>query len=219
MYDVAGGGDGTISLIFDDDWEALPSWEVFHICCSIIGRIFDKEHVKEHSCILTGAYLHKLTTLSPWSKDLWMKCAQQRYGGSITHRSQDHFIFVALDEQRGGNDDRDIYGIFFLTWVFKHKEDYLFAAHGSFFFIACQNTMKDSCMDPCTILLPAYGEKLVYTFIDLHTLTILMQCIASQEGKLVKLLHELYWPIYMMEATISFAALGKCFITTCMFNC
>ena len=53
--------------------------------------------------------------------------------------------------------------------------------------------MKDSCMDPCTILIPEYGEKLVYTFIDLHTLTILMQCIASQEGKLVTLLHELYW--------------------------
>ena len=83
LYDVAGGGDGTISLVFDDDWEEIPSWEVFDIFCSIIGRIFDKGHVKEHSCVLTGAYLQKLTALSPWSRDLWMKCAQQRYGGSI----------------------------------------------------------------------------------------------------------------------------------------
>ena len=45
LYDVAGGGDGTISLVFDDDWEALPSWEVFHICCSIIRGVLDKEHV------------------------------------------------------------------------------------------------------------------------------------------------------------------------------
>jgi len=211
LYDVAGGGDGTISLIFVDDWESLPSWEVFHICCNIIGRIFDKEHVKEHSCISTGAYLHKLTALSPWSKDLWMKCAQQRYGGSITHRSHDHFIFVTLDEKRGSNDDRDIYGIFFLTWVFKHKEDYLFAAHGSFFFIACQNTMKDSCMEPCTILLLAYGEKLIYTFIDFHTLTILMQCFSSQEGKLVKLPHELYWDNLHDGHSHLFCSLGQMF--------
>ena len=46
LHDVAGGGDGIISLVFDDDWEELPSWEVFHICCSIIRGVFDKEHVK-----------------------------------------------------------------------------------------------------------------------------------------------------------------------------
>jgi len=51
LHDVAGGGDGTISLVFD--WEALPSWEVFHICCSIIRGVFDKEHVKEQSLVLT----------------------------------------------------------------------------------------------------------------------------------------------------------------------
>ena len=86
--------------------------------------------------------------LTPKSRALWMKCAQRKCGGSITHRSQDHFIFVSLDEKRGGNDDRDIHGIFFLTWISKYEEDYLFAAQGSFFFIACQNTMEDSCMDP-----------------------------------------------------------------------
>ena len=159
---------------------------------------------------MTGAYLHKLTVLSLGRRDLWTKCAQWKCGRSITHRSQDHFIFVALDEQRGGNDDRDIYGIFFLTWVFKHKEDYLFAAHGSFF-IACEKTLKDSCMDPCTILLPAYGEKLVYTFIDFHTLTILMQCIASQESKLVKLLHELYWANLHDGGSHLFCGPGKMF--------
>ena len=53
LHDVAGGGDGTISLIFDDVWEALPSWEVFHICCSIIRGVFDKEHVIEQSLVLT----------------------------------------------------------------------------------------------------------------------------------------------------------------------
>ena len=45
-------------------------------------------------------------------------------------------------------------------------------------------------MDPCIILLPAYDKEVVYKLIDLHTLTILMQCIASQEGKLV---NGLYW--------------------------
>ena len=74
LYDVAGGGDGTISLVFDR--EALPSWEVFHICCSIIREVFEKEHVKEQSLVLTGAYLHELTALSFWRRDLWMKCAQ-----------------------------------------------------------------------------------------------------------------------------------------------
>ena len=130
LYDVAGGGDGIISLVFDD-LGALPSWGVFRICCSIIRGIFDKEHVKEQSLVLTGAYLHKLTVLSLWSRALWMKCAQQKCGGSITHMSQDHFIFIALDDKRGGNDDRAIYhyGMFFLTWGSKH----LLATHGSFF--------------------------------------------------------------------------------------
>ena len=45
LHDVAEGGDGIISLVFHD-LGALPSWGVFHIFCSIIGGIFDKEHVK-----------------------------------------------------------------------------------------------------------------------------------------------------------------------------
>ena len=80
-------------------------------------------------------------------------------------------------------------------------------------------------MDPRTILLPAYGEKLVYTFIDLHTLTILMQCIASQEGKLVKFLHELYWANLHDGGSHIFCGLGKMFyhqmyvqLLTCMIN-
>ena len=53
LHDVAGGGDGIISLVFDDGLEAFPSWEVFHICCSIVRGVFDKEHVKEQSFVLT----------------------------------------------------------------------------------------------------------------------------------------------------------------------
>ena len=45
LYDVAGGGDGIISLVFDDGLEALPSWEVFHICCSIIRGFLDRKSV------------------------------------------------------------------------------------------------------------------------------------------------------------------------------
>ena len=66
-------------------------------------------------------------------------------------------------------------------------------------------------MDPCTILLPAYGEEFVYTFIDLHTLTNFIQCIASQEGKLVALLHELYWDNLHDGGSHIFFGLGKMF--------
>ena len=45
---VAGEGDVIISLVFDD-FETLSSWGVFHICCSIIRGVFDKDHVKEQS--------------------------------------------------------------------------------------------------------------------------------------------------------------------------
>ena len=48
LYDIAGGGDGIISLVFDY-LESLPSWEVFHIFCSIIRRFFDKDHVKNRA--------------------------------------------------------------------------------------------------------------------------------------------------------------------------
>ena len=78
------GGYGIISLVFDDYLESLPSWEVFHIFCSSIRGVFDKEHVKEHSFVLTRDYLHELTALSLWSRNLWMECPW------------DHFTFDAL---------------------------------------------------------------------------------------------------------------------------
>ena len=73
---------------------------------------------------------------------------------------QDHFTLDALGEKGGGDEDRVVdrdiyhYDIFFLTWIPKQGKDDLLAAHGSFLFIVCQNTMEDSLMDPCTILLP-----------------------------------------------------------------
>ena len=108
LHEVAEGGDGIISLALDGR-EVLPPWEELLIYCSIMGDIFDNEHVKEQSLVLTGAYLHELTTLSLWRRDFWVECPQ------------DHFTLYALGEQGGGDDDvivdRDIYhyGIFFLT--------------------------------------------------------------------------------------------------------
>ena len=58
-----------------------------------------------------------------------------------------------LGEKGGGEDDRVVdgdiyhYGIFFLTWTSKHEKDDLLEAHGSFLFIACQNTLEDPLMD------------------------------------------------------------------------
>ena len=120
LSNVAGGGDGTISLAIDD-LEALPYLEVFHIFSSITRGFFDKEHVKEQSLVVTGAYLHELTALSLWNRDLWMECPQ------------DHFTLYALGDQRGdqidGEVDGDIYYIgmtslamIFLTWNSKYKE-------------------------------------------------------------------------------------------------
>ena len=173
--------------------------------CSIMGDVFDKEHVKEQSLILTGAYLYELTALSLGSRDLWMECPE------------DLFTLDALGEQGGGDDDRVVdrdiyhYDIFFLTWISKHVEDYFLAAHGSFFFIACQNTMEDSFIDPCIILLLAYGKNFVSTFIDFHTLTVTLQCIASQEGKLVTLLHDHYWANLYDGGSHLLCGLGKMF--------
>ena len=67
-----------------DDLEVLLLWKELLVCRNIMEVVFDNEHVKEWSYVLVGAYLHKPTTLSPWSMDLWMKC------------SQDHFTFDAL---------------------------------------------------------------------------------------------------------------------------
>ena len=45
-HDVAGGGDGIISLDLDGR-EVLPPCEELLMYCSIMGDTFDKEHVKE----------------------------------------------------------------------------------------------------------------------------------------------------------------------------
>ena len=48
-------------------------------------------------------------------------------------------------------------------------------------------------MEPYIILLPVYGKKYVFTLADLYTLTIILQCMALQEGKLIRLLHGQNW--------------------------
>ena len=45
LHDVVGGGDGIFSLAFDDR-EVIPPWEGLLMYCSIMGDIFDKDHVK-----------------------------------------------------------------------------------------------------------------------------------------------------------------------------
>ena len=45
-------------------------------------------------------------------------------------------------------------------------------------------------MDPSIILLPAYGKSIVFTFCDLHTLIIMLQCMVPQRGIFFMLLHE-----------------------------
>ena len=86
---------------------------------------------------------------------------------------QDHFTSDALGGQGAGKDDRvvdgDIYygDMFFLTWASKHEKEDLHAAHSSFLFMdAYQTTMEDSFMDPCVILLPAYGKNFFFPIID-----------------------------------------------------
>ena len=41
LHDVAGGGDGIISLAIDDQ-EVLPTWKEILMYSSIMGDIFDK---------------------------------------------------------------------------------------------------------------------------------------------------------------------------------
>ena len=133
-----------------------------------------------------GAYLHGPITLSPWS---W---------GLLVEYPQDHSTFDALDEQGGGEIDGVVdgdiyyYATFFLSWIPKHEKKDLLAAHSSFLFMeACQTTMEDSFMDPYIILLLTYGKKYGFTFADLYTLTIILQCMALQVGKIFRLLHGL----------------------------
>jgi len=45
-------------------------------------------------------------------------------------------------------------------------------------------------MDPYIILLLAYGKGIMFTFSDLHTLIIMLQCMAPQRGRFFMLLHE-----------------------------
>ena len=95
LHDVAGVGDGTIIVqrgysLALYDLEVHPLWKELLVCSSIMGDVFDNKHVKEWSYVLTRAYLHRPTTLSPWGMDLLMKYPQ------------DHFTFEALDGQGGG---------------------------------------------------------------------------------------------------------------------
>ena len=79
LHDVAEVGDGTImvqrgySLALDDQ-DVLPLWEGLLMCSSIMGDVFDKEHVKEWSYELARAYLHRPTMLSLGSLGLLMEC-------------------------------------------------------------------------------------------------------------------------------------------------
>ena len=51
LHDVAGVADGIITVqrgysLALDDQEVLPLWKELLMCCSIMGDVFDKEHVK-----------------------------------------------------------------------------------------------------------------------------------------------------------------------------
>ena len=69
LHDVVGVGDGTIMVqggysLALDDLEVLPLWKELLVYGSIMGGVFDIEHVKEWSYELVGAYLRRPTTLS-----------------------------------------------------------------------------------------------------------------------------------------------------------
>ena len=56
LRDVAGVEESTFMVqrgysLALDDLEALPSWEVFHICSNISRGVFDTERVKEHNVV------------------------------------------------------------------------------------------------------------------------------------------------------------------------
>ena len=77
LYDVAGVGDGTIMVqkgysLALDDLELLPLWKELLLYSSIMGGVFDNDHVKKWGYELAGAYLHRPTALSLWSLDLLM---------------------------------------------------------------------------------------------------------------------------------------------------
>ena len=122
--------------------------------------------------------------------------------------SQDHFIFDALGGHRGGEIDRVVdgligcYGMLSLTWMSKHKkEDFHGACDSLLFRLICHTTMEDSSMDIFTILLPSHGKNFVVALIDcsplnLYTLTMSLQCIALQRGKVLFRLHGLFLASY-----------------------
>ena len=74
LHHVVGGGDGLLSLNFDDR-EVLPPWVGLLMYFSIMKDIFDKEYFKEWSLVLMRAYGYRPTALSLWRSDLLMKCA------------------------------------------------------------------------------------------------------------------------------------------------
>ena len=68
LYDVSGVGYGTIMVqrgysLALDDLEVLPLWKELLVCSNIMEDVFDKDHVKEMSYELVGAYLHRPTML------------------------------------------------------------------------------------------------------------------------------------------------------------
>ena len=107
-----------------DDLEVLPLWEEILVCSKIMEDVFDKDHVKEMSYELAGAYLHRPEMMFLQGMDLFMYS--------------------------------------------------------------------------CITLLLAHGENFVFESIDyvtqyFHLLTIVIQCISPQEGKLFIELHDQQW--------------------------
>ena len=77
-------------------------------------------------------------------------------------------------------------------------------------------------MDLCIILLPVHGKKFVFAFIGhltqyFHTLTISIQCIAPQEGKLLFELHGQFWAKLYDGDNHILCGLGKVFHYSSMY--
>jgi len=200
-----------------DDQDVLPPWKELPLCSSIVRDVFDNGHVKEWIYESVGAYLHRPTTMSLWSLSLLMECPQ------------DHFTFDALGGQGGGENDGVVYGfiyycgMFFLTWISKHKKEDLHAAHGSFLFMGvCKTTMENLFMDPCIIFISAHGKNIIFASMDyltkhLDTLTIQFSALLHKRASFSLSSMVNNGPNCMMETTIFYMALGKCFLS-CMFS-
>ena len=102
-----------------------------------------------------------------------------------------------VGDESDGVVDGDIYycDMIFLTWISKHKKKDLYAVHGSFLFMGvCHTTMEDLFMGPIIIFLSLHGKNFFFEFIDFptqyfHALTISLQWISPQKGKLFFRLH------------------------------